>query len=82
LAAAATKPLHAGFVGSGMLDAACPGNIFTSPTPDQVLAAAEAIDCGGGVLFIVKKLRGRSHEFLAWGPKCTPKEWRDTHHRR
>src|ERR1700740_979670 len=48
------EPLHIGFVGSGMLDAACPGNVFTSPTPDQVLAAAQAVDCGAGVLFIVK----------------------------
>src|SRR5215212_3593379 len=41
------EPLHAGFVGLGMLDAACPGQIFTSPTPDQMLAAAEAVDTGG-----------------------------------
>jgi dihydroxyacetone kinase-like protein len=41
-----------------MLDAACPGNVFTSPTPDQMLAAAEAVDCGGGVLFIVKNYAG------------------------
>ena len=52
------EPLHIGFVGSGMLDAACPGNVFTSPTPDQMLAAAEAVDCGGGVLFIVKNYAG------------------------
>ena len=57
------EPLHAGFVGSGMLDAACPGNIFTSPTPDQVLAAAEASDCGGGVLFIVKNYAGDRMNF-------------------
>ena len=43
------EPLHAGFVGLGMLDAACPGQVFTSPTPDQMLAAAEAVDTGGGV---------------------------------
>src|SRR5215510_14611322 len=48
------EPLHAGFVGLGMLDAACPGQVFTSPTPDQMLAAAEAVETGGGVLFIVK----------------------------
>ena len=52
------EPLHIGFVGSGMLDAACPGQIFTSPTPDQMLAAAQAVEYGGGVLFIVKNYAG------------------------
>jgi dihydroxyacetone kinase-like protein len=52
------EPLHAGFVGLGMMDAACPGQIFTSPTPDQMLAAAQAVDTGGGVLFIVKNYAG------------------------
>lgn len=52
------EPLHAGFVGSGMLDAACPGEIFTAPTPDQVLAAAAAVDTGAGVLFIIKNYEG------------------------
>ncbi|HHI82216.1 MAG TPA: dihydroxyacetone kinase subunit DhaK, partial [Rhizobiales bacterium] len=52
------EPLHAGFVGKGMLDAACPGEVFTSPTPDQMLAAAEAADGGAGVLFIVKNYSG------------------------
>ena len=52
------EPLHAGFVGHGMLDAGCPGQIFTSPTPDQMLAAAAAVDTGGGVLFIVKNYEG------------------------
>ena len=52
------EPLHAGFVGHGMLDAACPGQVFTSPTPDQMLAAATAVDTGGGVLFIVKNYEG------------------------
>ena len=52
------EPLHAGFVGLGMLDAACPGQVFTSPTPDQMLAAAEAVDQGAGVLFIVKNYEG------------------------
>ena len=51
------EPLHSGFVGIGMLDAACPGQIFTSPTPDQMLAAAEAVN-QGGVLFIVKNYAG------------------------
>jgi dihydroxyacetone kinase-like protein len=50
--------LHAGFVGYGMLDAACPGQVFTSPTPDLILAATEAVDTGSGVLFIVKNYEG------------------------
>lgn len=52
------EPLHSGFVGYGMLDAACPGQVFTSPTPDQMLAAAEAVNTGAGVLFIVKNYSG------------------------
>jgi len=52
------EPLHAGFVGQGMLDAACPGQVFTSPTPDQMAAAAAAVDGGAGVLFIVKNYSG------------------------
>jgi dihydroxyacetone kinase-like protein len=52
------EPLHAGFVGHGMLDAACPGQVFTSPTPDLILAAAAAVETGGGVLFIVKNYEG------------------------
>jgi len=52
------EPLHAGFVGYGMLDAACPGQVFTSPTPDQILAAAQAADTGAGVLFVVKNYSG------------------------
>lgn len=52
------EPLHAGFVGHGMLDAACPGQVFTSPTPDQMVAAAEAVDGGAGLLFIVKNYEG------------------------
>jgi dihydroxyacetone kinase-like protein len=52
------EPLHVGFVGHGMLDAACPGHVFTSPTPDQMIAAAEAVDTGAGVLFIVKNYEG------------------------
>ena len=57
------EPLHAGFVGSGMLDAACPGQVFTSPTPDQMLAAAQAVDTGAGVLFIVKNYSGDMMNF-------------------
>lgn len=52
------EPLHGGFVGYGMLDAACPGAIFTSPVPDQMLAATKAIDGGAGVLHIVKNYTG------------------------
>src|SRR4051812_1609781 len=52
------EPLHGGFVGRGMLDAACPGQVFTSPTPDQMTAAAKAADGGAGILFIVKNYAG------------------------
>src|ERR1700674_4193717 len=52
------EPLHAGFVGSGMLDAACPGQVFTSPTPDQVTEAMAAVDGGAGCLLIVKNYEG------------------------
>ncbi len=52
------EPLHAGFVGYGMLDAACPGEVFTSPVPDQMLAAARAVNGGAGVLQIVKNYTG------------------------
>jgi dihydroxyacetone kinase-like protein len=52
------EPMHAGYVGLGMLDAACPGAVFTSPTPDQMLAAIKAVDGGEGVLMIVKNYTG------------------------
>lgn len=52
------EPLHGGFVGLGMLDAACPGEIFTSPVPDQILSAARAVEGGAGVLFVVKNYTG------------------------
>src|SRR5438105_10841281 len=52
------EPLHAGFVGRGMLDAACPGQVFTSPTPDQIAVEAAAVDGGAGVLLIVKNYAG------------------------
>jgi len=52
------EPMHVGFVGKGMLDAACPGAVFTSPTPDQMLAATKAVDGGKGVLHIVKNYTG------------------------
>jgi dihydroxyacetone kinase-like protein len=52
------EPLHGGFVGTGMLDAACPGEVFTSPVPDQMLAAAKAVGTDAGVVFIVKNYTG------------------------
>ncbi|ONM49833.1 dihydroxyacetone kinase subunit DhaK [Nocardia donostiensis] len=52
------EPMHAGFVGRGMLDAACAGEIFTSPVPDQILAATTAVAAGAGVLHIVKNYTG------------------------
>jgi phosphoenolpyruvate---glycerone phosphotransferase subunit DhaK len=52
------EPLHGGYVGYGMLDAACPGEVFTSPVPDQILAATKAVDAGAGVLHIVKNYTG------------------------
>ena len=52
------EPLHGGYVGYGMLDAACPGEVFTSPVPDQILAATKAVDAGAGVLHVVKNYTG------------------------
>jgi len=52
------EPLHGGFVGAGMLDAACPGEVFTSPVPDQMLAATKAVNGGAGVIHIVKNYTG------------------------
>jgi dihydroxyacetone kinase-like protein len=52
------EPLHGGFVGVGMLDAACPGAVFTSPVPDQMLAATKAVNGGAGVVHIVKNYTG------------------------
>src|SRR5437867_4512602 len=52
------EPMHGGCVGRGMLDAACPGAVFTSPVPDQMLAATKAVDGGAGVLHIVKNYTG------------------------
>src|SRR5215204_6911145 len=67
------EPLHAGFVGQGMLDAACPGQVFTSPTPDQMIEAAEAVDTGAGVLFIVKNYEGDVMNF-EMGAEMAPGE--------
>jgi dihydroxyacetone kinase-like protein len=52
------EPMHGGFVGLGMLDAACPGEVFTSPVPDQMLAATKAVDGGAGVVHLVKNYTG------------------------
>src|SRR5438132_5076367 len=52
------EPMHGGFVGLGMLDAACPGAVFTSPVPDQMLAATKGVDAGAGVVHIVKNYTG------------------------
>lgn len=64
------EPLHAGFVGHGMLDAACPGQVFTSPTPDQMVAAAEAVGSDAGVLFIVKNYAGDVMNFALAAEMC------------
>jgi dihydroxyacetone kinase-like protein len=61
------EPLHGGFVGLGMLDAACPGEVFTSPVPDQVLAATRAVDAGAGVVHIVKNYTGDVMNFQMAG---------------
>jgi dihydroxyacetone kinase-like protein len=57
------EPLHGGFVGAGMLDAACPGEIFTSPNPDQIMAATRAADAGAGVVHVIKNFPGEVMNF-------------------
>jgi dihydroxyacetone kinase-like protein len=57
------EPMHGGFVGRGMLDAACPGAVFTSPVPDQMLAATQAVNGGKGVLHIIKNYTGDKMNF-------------------
>ena len=64
------EPMHAGFVGRGMLDAACPGEIFTSPTPDQMEAATVAVHGGAGVLHIVKNYTGDIMNFEMAAELC------------
>jgi dihydroxyacetone kinase-like protein len=64
------EPMHAGFVGRGMLDAACPGEVFTSPTPDQIEAATLAVDGGAGVLHIVKNYTGDIMNFEMAAELC------------
>src|SRR6188768_3727074 len=64
------EPLHGGFVGQGMLDAACPGQVFTSPSPDQMEAATSAVDGGAGVLHIVKNYTGDVMNFEMAAELC------------
>ena len=64
------EPMHAGFVGHGMLDAACPGQVFTSPSPDQMEAATRAVDGGAGVLHIVKNYTGDVMNFEMAAELC------------
>ena len=60
------EPMHGGFVGMGMLDAACPGAVFTSPTPDQMLEAAKMVHGGAGVLYIVKNYYSVKRDTGIW----------------
>ena len=64
------EPLHGGFVGKGMLDAACPGQVFTSPSPDQMESATSAVDGGAGVLHIVKNYTGDVMNFEMAAELC------------
>jgi phosphoenolpyruvate---glycerone phosphotransferase subunit DhaK len=64
------EPMHGGFVGVGMLDAACPGEVFTSPTPDQMEAATKAVDGGGGVVHVVKNYTGDVMNFEMAADLC------------
>jgi dihydroxyacetone kinase-like protein len=64
------EPMHGGFVGMGMLDAACPGEVFTSPTPDQMEAATKAVDGGAGVVHIVKNYTGDVMNFEMAADLC------------
>jgi dihydroxyacetone kinase-like protein len=64
------EPMHGGFVGMGMLDAACPGDVFTSPTPDQMEAATKAVNGGAGVLHIVKNYTGDVMNFEMAAELC------------
>jgi phosphoenolpyruvate---glycerone phosphotransferase subunit DhaK len=64
------EPMHGGFVGMGMLDAACPGEVFTSPTPDQIEAATKAVNGGAGVVHIVKNYTGDVMNFEMAAELC------------
>jgi len=77
------EPLHVGFVGTGMLDAACPGQIFTSPTPDQIVEAATSVGRNAGVLFIVKNYAGdcMNFEMAAELLECPVATDRDLRHK-
>jgi phosphoenolpyruvate---glycerone phosphotransferase subunit DhaK len=66
------EPMHGGFVGRGMLDAACPGEVFTSPTPDQMLEATKAVDGGAGVVHVVKNYTGDVMNFEMAAELATP----------
>ncbi|MFF5204412.1 dihydroxyacetone kinase subunit DhaK [Streptosporangium sp. NPDC000396] len=68
------EPLHAGFVGYGMLDAACPGEIFTSPVPDQMITATQAVNGGAGVLHIVKNYTGDVLNFQMAAELCADED--------
>ena len=76
------EPLHAGFVGHGMLDAACPGQVFTSPTPDQIVEAAQAVGGKAGVLFIVKNYAGDCMNFEMAAELCDGRDRNRGHQRR
>jgi len=67
------EPMHGGYVGKGMLDAACPGQVFTSPTPDQIEAATLAVNGGAGVLHIVKNYSGDIMNFEMAAELCQAK---------
>jgi dihydroxyacetone kinase-like protein len=64
------EPMHGGFVGMGMLDAACPGEVFTSPTPDQMEAASKAVDGGAGLIHLVKNYTGDVMNFEMAAELC------------
>jgi len=64
------EPMHGGYVGKGMLDAACPGQVFTSPTPDQIESATLAVDGGAGVLHIIKNYTGDIMNFEMAAELC------------
>jgi dihydroxyacetone kinase-like protein len=68
------EPMHTGFVGKGMLDAACPGHVFTSPTPDQIEAASIAVNGGAGVLHIVKNYTGDIMNFEMAAEICQARQ--------
>src|SRR4028118_1613678 len=63
------EPTHGGYVGPGMLDAACAGSVFTSPTPDQMLEATKAVDGGAGVFYVVKNYTGDVPHFEMAGER-------------